>query len=672
VVTRSIIGTGKLIKTGEGTLSFSPLFGGTTTFTGGTEVQDGRLQVTGASFPGNVNVSSNAVLEFTRGGAFRGVISGDGEVVKSGPTSLLLAGSNTYTGNTTIQQGLVITDGVNRLPSVGNVTVESGAELRLGGDQTLASVAGAGGLRIDTSLTTGSASSDFSGSVFGVGSLTKAGAGTFTLSGSNSFTGDTFVNGGRLVLGGSNALGGASVVKVNSGGTLEATQRVVIGFLDLDGGTVIGSNNLVSALTLINSGTVGGLADGPDFAAGILKRTAGLATVDGANTFTGTVKIDAGTVRMVSGGSFASASSLYVQNGGTLDLNGVEQTFSAFDGVDGASVTLGSGRLQVSGSAYSDFGGVISGTGSLVKSGAGTLTLGGANTYNGGTTLTGGRLVGNTTSLQGAITNTATVEFEQNSNATLGASVTGTGAFVKSGTGALSITNVQAYSGNTSLEQGQLIVDGSIAASTVTVEEGTTLGGRGTVGGLLVNSGGTVSPGSSPGNLTVAGNLVWNGGGNYNWQVLGTTATPGALAGTMWDLITVTGTLDLSAFSVGNEFKINLWSLSSTGPDTNGDIADFNPANNYEWLAVTASNITGFDASHFAVNVGAINDTTGFSNPLDPGYTFGVRQAGGNLYVTYGQAAPIPEPGTWAAMAIFAGGAAYAGWRRRKSAKISE
>jgi hypothetical protein len=35
-----------------------------------------------------------------------------------------------------------------------------------------------------------------------------------------------------------------------------------------------------------------------------------------------------------------------------------------------------------------------------------------------------------------------------------------------------------------------------------------------------------------------------------------------------------------------------------------------------------------------------------------------------------GGAAPIPEPGTWAAMAIFAGGAAFAGWRRRNSAKI--
>jgi hypothetical protein len=86
-------------------------------------------------------------------------------------------------------------------------------------------------------------------------------------------------------------------------------------------------------------------------------------------------------------------------------------------------------------------------------------------------------------------------------------------------------------------------------------------------------------------------------------------------------------------------------------------------------LAVSASDITGFNAAHFAVNVGAANGTGGFSNPLDGGYVFGVRQDGGNLYVTYGQAALIAEPGTWAAMAIFAGGAAYVGWRRRRGEK---
>jgi len=248
--------------------------------------------------------------------------------------------------------------------------------------------------------------------------------------------------------------------------------------------------------------------------------------------------------------------------------------------------------------------------------------------------------------------------------------LTGTGGLEKLGAGNLTLNGAQAYTGATTVSAGQLVVGGSIASSQVTVNNGGTLAGSGSVGGLIVNSGGTISPGNSPGNLTVAGNLVWNGGGNYNWQVLGTTSTSGFVAGTTWDLTTVTGTLDLRAFSVGNEFNINLWSLSSTGPDTSGPIANFNSTTSYEWLVATASNITGFNASHFAVNVGATNGTGGFSNPLDGGYTFGVRQAGGNLYVTYGQAAPIPEPGTWAAMALFAGGAAYAGWRRRQRAKV--
>jgi hypothetical protein len=49
-----------------------------------------------------------------------------------------------------------------------------------------------------------------------------------------------------------------------------------------------------------------------------------------------------------------------------------------------------------------------------------------------------------------------------------------------------------------------------------------------------------------------------------------------------------------------------------------------------------------------------------------------MAQDGNNLNLVFTSAsAPIPEPGTWAAMAIFAGGAAYAGWRRRKSAKVA-
>jgi len=264
---------------------------------------------------------------------------------------------------------------------------------------------------------------------------------------------------------------------------------------------------------------------------------------------------------------------------------------------------------------------------------------------------------------------TGVINFNQSNSTTVSAAISGNGTVNQLGTGTTILSASNSYTGATTVEAGKLVVNGSIASSAVTVNNGGTLAGSGTVGGLIVNTGGTISPGNSPGNLTVAGNLVWNGGGNYNWQVLGTTNTSGATAGTTWDLITVTGDLDLNALQPGSKFNINLWSLASA-PDTSGNIADFNSTTSYEWLAVSASSITGFNAAHFAVNVGATNGTGGFSNPLGGGYVFGVREDRGNLYVTYGQAAPIPEPGTWAAMAIFAGGAAYAGWRRRKSAKV--
>jgi hypothetical protein len=70
---------------------------------------------------------------------------------------------------------------------------------------------------------------------------------------------------------------------------------------------------------------------------------------------------------------------------------------------------------------------------------------------------------------------------------------------------------------------------------------------------------------------------------------------------------------------------------------------------NYGWLEVTWT----ASSSQFQILSGAYESVAGV----------GIRAGAG--------AAPIPEPGTWAAMAIFAGGAAFAGWRRRKSAKIA-
>jgi autotransporter-associated beta strand protein len=80
--------------------------------------------------------------------------------------------------------------------------------------------------------------------------------------------------------------------------------------------------------------------------------------------------------------------------GGSLDINGNDQTIGSLSGVAGTSVLLGSGTLTTgSTNASTTFAGAISGSGGIVKQGTGTMTLSGANTYTGRTIVKGGAVV---------------------------------------------------------------------------------------------------------------------------------------------------------------------------------------------------------------------------------------------------------------------------------------
>jgi len=643
-----------LIKDGEGT----QILAGSNSYGLETKINAGTLQVGNGGASGGLgagDVINNATLVINRSSAYAlgNDISGSGQLVQAGPGTTTLSGSNTYTGGTTVSAGRLATSGNERLADTGVVTVGSGGTFALGGQERIGSLGGAGAVELGGTLTTGADSSEFSGRITGAGSLVKDGAGIFTLSGSNNYTGDTSIHGGKLVLASSNSLGQASVVKIGAGGTLEASQRVVVGFVDLDGGTIIGSDKLVSALTLVNSGTVSGLADGSDFNAGILKRTVGLATVNGANSFTGTVKIEAGTIQMASGGSFDQGSSLYLYDGATMDLNGYAQAFSKLDGAAG-TVSLGSGNLTVRGADNSDFGGVIQGSGRLFKDGTGVLTLTGANTHSGGTEVTGGRLVGNTTSLNGAITNTATVEFQQNDNANLGASITGDGAVVKSGAGALTIINAQAYTGTTSVEAGALKVNGSLAGG-VTVQSGAMLGGSGSVGGqITVSEGGNLSPGNSPGVLTAANGLSLATGSTFTWELTGNTA---AGRGTSFDGVDVTG----GALSIG------IGVTSSLVFDFVGSTVDWENvfwSEDRSWLVFDNANLPLLASGEIFDTVTFSADSTGKDlNSVvgREGASFTWTQNGNQVLLNYNS---VPEPSA-ASLMILSAGALLALKRRR-------
>ncbi|EAW6684655.1 autotransporter-associated beta strand repeat-containing protein [Salmonella enterica] len=285
-----------LTKTGAGTL----ILNAENTYTGGTTISDGTLVANNVEALGTGNVTDNATLELNTGGDFDNAISGSGQVVKSGDETLTLSGANSYTGGTTISGGTLVATNVEALGS-GDVTDNATLELNTGGT--------------------------FDNVISGSGQVVKSGDEMLTLSGANSYTGGTTISGGTLVVSNVEALGSGDVtdnatLELNTGG-------------DFD-------NNIGGTGSVVKSGDK-------------------TLTLSGANSYTGGTTI----------------------SGGTLVANNVE-ALGTGDVTNNATLELNTGG---------DFDNAISGSGQVVKSGDKTLTLSGANSYSGATTISGGTLI---------------------------------------------------------------------------------------------------------------------------------------------------------------------------------------------------------------------------------------------------------------------------------------
>lgn len=394
--------------------------------------------------------------------------------------------------------------------------------------------------------------------------LTKTGTGTQTLSGANTYSGGTSLTGGTLAVANNNGLG--------------------TGTLTMGAGTTLGNYNTV-AHTLANNIafgstatlwagsdlTLNGALSGGTSGTQISVQGPGTVTVSnnahnlgsGATPAVWTIS-NGGTLALTQGNNLgnlpATATSQVVLSSGTFKTISPNATFLAERGI----------QVNAAGGTWHDSAGGVSINGAVANQGQFTVNTSQSNA---------------TSSLKGAIS--------------------GSGSLIKSGGGTLALDASNTYTGATSVTGGKLVVNGSISTSvTTTISSSATLGGSGTVGSLVVQSGGTLAPGNSPGILNT-GTIDLRSGSTFSVEINGVNAGTGydvlnvtgsaTLAGlldvslgfvpTNGDMFFIlqndsndavngafSGLVDNSGFTIGNQqFKISYFGDSQTSSFTGGN-----------------------------------------------------------------------------------------------------
>jgi hypothetical protein len=470
-------------------------------------------------------------------------------------------------------------------------------------------------------------------------------SGTVIMNGSNTYTGGTTLNasttfaGLTLALGNSSALGSGplTVTSTNGGG--------IAGIQATSGGI-----NLPNAIALATGGNSPGLY------------------FTGTNAFTlsGNITGDANSALHL-----YNASPLTVSLAG--DNSGFLGYFGVYNGLLNAltNTALGSGNL--------DFG----------QASTGTVTFGGSATAP---VLYGIKGDSGSLILPSGTTLTVDVSDDSNHDGEFGGIISGAGSLIVSAPSASSpkglfLYGANTYSGGTQiLNRGVLALSNNTAAGTGTVTLNAPNGGlglnsgvtftnqlvftAGTLGGfgtfaptgtstLTFDTGRNISPGlgglsqghdGGVGTLTLNTNAIFANGGGYLWGLQDATTLDGI------SRLDVTGNLNITASAGGFLLTVNTY-------DANRDLgfANLSYGTPYSLLIIhVGGTLTGFSPSAFTI------DATQFQNGSLSSTVFTLSQSGSDIYLNF---TPVPEPSTYALLGLGLGAVFLPALRRRRLVK---
>ncbi len=597
---------------GQGALTIDGgALGATTNFTSPTNRNGGitvggdfQIGITGSA--GNASSTANMTFSGTGntvnlGGATRTITLGNsgsmtfGGVISNGGLTLArnadgasgqfgLTGANTFTGGLTLDgvtvnassSGDALGDGNVTLTGVNATTLNIRSALTVANNFTIADTAGSktitnsganatisgtitnsdntGGLQIGATngrvLTLGNGIEGAGTSTLVFGGTTSAGtalSGGVVINGASTYAGNTTIDASKVTLGANDALPQNNLSLVGNG-VLELTGfSQTVKQLSGDATSKVQSSN-AGATLVVGAGNATSTFDGAILSTGNLSLekigTGSLTLTNAGNTFNGGVTVTDGDL-------IATTSSLKSQ---TVALTAVTSTLTFDQATDGT------------------FADVISGAGSLVKAGSGTVTLDATNTYSGNTTISGGGLVGTTDSIKGniAVANASSVTLNQETNGAVTGTITGGGSLTLAGSGEITLSGVNTYSGGTTVSAGKLIgaagvgIQGDIVndAEVVFTGSGTyadNMSGAGLV--TKTGSGDLILTGSS----SYAGGTVLSGG-----NLVGTsdslfgTITADAGTNVKFDQ-TTTGTFLGEVAGAGGVIKLDTGSVALDG-----------------------------------------------------------------------------------------------------------